>query len=378
MDGNKAFLVIICFLCFFASTIDEGNSTEEFSLVPLFIALYITFKYYFETKKISPSEAFIVGLCFSFIFWMRLNNAGAISACCIFIFIACLLNKDYKSLKNLILYFIGGVVIFSIPIISYFLYYNAFSEMIYASYLFNISYVEESGSIFNFSNYIGRNLIVISVLLSGAILYYKKEKDSKLFLFACLLFIFNIAFANMGYAYKHYFILISFSMVAGSILLLASLNIKVNKYVIYALLGIASSYMVIRYVSKTKKYDAIRKEGTSYIDAGNELISKIPDNEKSRVYYYLVRPRFYPMLEISSNYKHFAHQEWMGSHNPDIYDEINLMLATDKPLWIMMEKSEFENWNKSENRNKEFRRILSATYMLAYENDLFLLYRFKR
>jgi hypothetical protein len=373
----KSYLVILLFLTFFVKTIQEGNCTEEYSLISLFITLYVTFRYYFATNKMAAINGLVIGLCFSCLFWMRLNNAGGIVACCIFIFITCLLSKDYKSIKNLVLYFILGMVLFSIPILAYFIYHGALYEMIYGTFIHNIRYAGATGQMFTTGSNTSMNIMPVFALVLGSILYYLKKKDAKIFILTVLLLIFNVLFANMGYLYLHYFVLISFSLVVGCILILYSIKFEIKPYIVYILIACCAIFITVRYFVRYERYQVKDRESKQYVAEAKEIFNQIPSEERNKAYYYQVRPNFYTGLKISTNYKYFTLQDWMGGHNASIYNEINTMMLTEKPLWVMMQKSELIRWNKEDKQNDEFRRILAIYYDLYAENKIFVLYHRK-
>lgn len=372
---SKELALSICLvvLFFISRFFNKGNTTEELSLIPLLLSMYYTCKVYFNKESITPKIAFIIGLCFSFLFWLRINNAGAIVACCIFLFIWVLMNKNYKSLKDLLLYFIIGQIPFTALYLLYFAYHGAVYDMIYATFLFNFLYVE---ALFNFSSpHIWVNYLIAVCLLAGSIFYYIKKKDILIFIFSFVLFILTIITTNVGPAYNHYFILATPALVLGISLILYVLENKYIKIVVMFLAGILTvntlykGYLHLKAVSP--------KEENNYLASHNQmsaLLEEIPDEEKNKVYYYEVVTSIYPLMHIDANYKYFVFQEWHGEIDPNIYQDIYKMMDQEKPLWVITQGRGDEEYLSSY-QNKGFVKVLKKNYYLYMQNGPYLLYK---
>lgn len=365
-------LVVIFFLSRF---FNKGNTTEELSLIPLLLTLYYTCTVYFNKGAITPKIAFIIGLCFSFLFWLRINNAGAIVACCIFLFIWEIMNENYKSLKDLLVYFGIGQIPFSALYLLYFAYHGAVYEMIYATFLFNFLYVE---ALFNFSSpHIWVNYLIGFCLLAGSILHYIKNKDISIFIFSSVLFILTLITTNVGPAYNHYFILAIPALIFGILLMLSLLK---NSYLQLGVLFLASlltintlykGYLHLKIVSPKEVQDYEMSQNQMSV-----LLNEIPEQEKNKVYYYEVVTSIYPLMQIDANYKYFVFQEWHGEIDPDIYNNICKMMAQEKPLWVVTQTRGGGNEDYlSSFQNKDFVKILKKNYYLHMQNGSYLLYK---
>lgn len=375
LDSRLAISICFFVLFFLSRFFNKGNTTEELSLVPLFLVLFYTCKMFFEKIEVSPKTAFVIGLCFSFLFWLRVNNAGAIVACCIFLFLWTIFNKDYKSLKNLLLYFALGQIPFTLCYLAYFGYHGGVYEMIYATFLFNFLYVE---SLFNFSSaYTWVNYFIGFGLLAGSILYYIKRKDWTVFVFSFILFCLTLITTNVGPAYNHYFILAVPAVVLAFVLTFCFFEYKYFQsavLILTALLAINTlykGYLHLKAVSPKEESDY----ETSYNNF-SYLLSKIPDNEKDKVYYYEVVTSVYPLMGIDANYKYFVFQEWHGTIDPDIYNQISLMMKNEKPLWVITQpRGESADTYLSTYKNKGLADMIKNNYHLYEEKGPYLLYK---
>lgn len=373
---RKAVITLLCLsLAFFSITISFGNTIEEFSLIPLFIALYITLKYYFVSQEKFFSKVFILGLCFSSLFWLRINSAGAICGMSLFILTDCLLQKDFNKIKVFIISFLLAQLPLTVVFISYFYYHDALYELLYASFLFNFKYVHLASN----NKHLWITMVASIVLVWGTIMEYKKSKDKRIFLFTLSVLVCCALTCNIGYVFKHYLALLMPVFVLGLLLVLKNIppTRRITNYVFLGGLFLFSILIVTKMVRNIKEAPHNYSEYGKYKELGSEILRNIPPNEQKEVYYYLVNSHFYPILEISPNHKYFVLQEWQGSHDATIYKEINEMMKQTPPRWVLMEKKEKEEWDNNEMRNKDFKEIIEKSYSLHAENEYFLLYRKK-
>lgn len=369
-DERLMLAIIMFLLLFLTRTIEKGNSVEEFGLVPSLISLYIGLKYLFGEKKITRFHGFLLGLFFSFFAWIRVNDAGALCGITVFLFISSLMIKDYKSVFNLVFYFIIGLIPLTAVYLLFFYYHDAVYELIYATFLFNIQYSNYGG--INYSN-MWMNIVVIFLIGLGTYLSYKKERNNQLILFSVCIFLFSLFTINMGRGSKHYFTNYVPTILYSLILIFTNLDKpelikKISKSVI-AIFTIALIIMgVLLFKDRTKRNPAAEE----YKQAATEMVNEIPSQDLSKTYYYGVESQFYTIMQMHTNYKYFVFQEWHAKHNPQIMEEIKGMMdSPDGPLWVMMQKSDLE-YN---GYNEELKTIVDRRYRLYRENNIFLLYK---
>lgn len=376
LDRKRNLILIFGFLVLFTRIIYKGNTNEEHSLLPLLLSMYIFCKYYFKERKIGWSDAFIIGVCFSFIFWLRLNNAGTIVAICVFLFITTLVDRDYQSFKRLILYFALGQLPFTVLYLGYFSYHGALDEMIYGTFLFNFKYVNNlfstSGEAFEI------NYLLFVMLLVGAILDYRKRRDWRVILFAILLFFFSYLTVNIGYSFGHYYILMFPALIFGGVLILESITsarIINGLLVVFALVLSAFIIRAGYYVISESKY--FKSEGKELYNNIHQVIDLIPEEERGRTYYYGINSNFYLWAEINANYKYFVLQDWHGRHDNAIFDEIDEMMNSENyPLWVMTE-NELTEENRTNYINQKFINQILDKYELRTHQNGYRLFKRK-
>lgn len=370
-DRRFNLCVILLILLYVVDRFQLGSLTEEYSLIPLFGALYIGCRYFFIERKISKLQGFLLGVFFSYLFWLRLNNAGALCGISLFLFISCLIAKNYKSLSNLILFFILGFLPITIGILIYFGYHHAIEDLIYATFSFNFKYTD--GQIHFLHSKTWMNIVILLLLSIGSYLCYKKDKDWQIFLFSFMLFVFSYITINVAKLYWHYFTLYLPALAFGLILIFKYWNnAKVFKYIYWITILTFVVYLLVKSISLFRGRDEKISQTELYRSEAIELMNLIPATDLSRTYYYLVETCFYVRMEINSNYKYYIFQEWHGQSDPHIFDEIAEMLVSEnRPLWIIMQKSEL----KAYGLNPQIQTILDRDYHLKAQNGTFILYQ---
>lgn len=368
----------LVFLVFISRFFNMGNTTEELSFLPLFITLYYTCKLIFKKELITPKVAFIMGLSFSFLFWLRINNAGVIVATCVFFFFLYLIEKDYKSLGTLILYFVIGQLPFTVLYCGYFWLNDGMYEMVYATFLFNFMYVD---SLFNFqSQHTWVNYAMLILLIGGNIVYYLKEKNFKILAYSSILFVITLLSMNIGPAYNHYFLLACPVIVLGTILILySSKHHLIQVILLVGTFVLLSIVFCIRYTHlKIADAKARIDYAESYKDF-NYLLDQIPEKEKSRAYFYEVVTSIYPLLKIDTNYKYFVFQEWHGKVDPNIFKEIRETMTNValRPQWVILQRYGDIETNLDRYKNVDFVDIIKQDYQLYDDRGPYILYKLK-
>jgi hypothetical protein len=387
LNKINSFTISMLTLLFLAFTIEGGNLTEEYSLLFTTLALYITLKFQLSTDKLNlspnnkvvPLHMVLLGICGAVLLWIRLNNMGVVCACTIFIFIVSIKNKDWKGVRDLILYFIVGMLIVTLPLLFYFFLNYALWDMIFAAFIYNFKYVGINESPSPFDSivttffYILKAWMPFVVLLIGALAYYlKKEKDYKVILLSTLLFIFGYVTTHIGAAYYHYMTLNIPCLILGLLYLFAVVFNNSDKKLISKILLVIISIILAAYTGyRFQSHGALGNGDKSYIDQSKDIISHIPENERNSIYAYQTMTRFHASSGTFPYYKYFMMQEWQGKYNPQLLADINDMLENNSPKWVI---TQF----RDQSTNHRFWEIIDQKYELHYKNYLFELYKLKR
>ncbi|QIK59535.1 hypothetical protein G7050_06705 [Dysgonomonas sp. HDW5A] len=366
--------IVMLTLLAFSFTIQGGNSTEEWSLPYLYLCLLITIRFQNYSARKQKVCFVIIGMSAAILFWMRLNNMGIICACLIFIMIIALQNKNWKLFSNLIVWSTIGFLIVSIPIIIYFIHIGAFSEMIYASFIFNFKYIR-----YNIENdsFMIKDLfkrwLSLFLFMIGAILYHKRYRDYKMLILCICLLLIGFITTHIGPKYFHYMTLNLPLYSLGIIQILSLSKVRLLKQNYNIVIFVTSLLLLFGYTIYKKNLDQYIKDQdeTLFIQNSLDIAENIPYNQRSLVFAYNVRPQFWLIMEELPNYKYFTTQEWHGEHDKNILKEINSLIQTHNIQWIVLPNLEF--YDKS--YNPEFYNILSKDYNESYRNDDLILMR---
>ena len=134
-----SFLITFLSISMLFIYIEGGNLCEEYALPFISISLFYLLDYIIN-NKVNKIRILICGLSFSSILMIRPNMISTWVVFCIYILFICIKNKDYKSIKEFILYFLLGSLIIIIPILLWLIINKSFNSFINDYILFNIKY----------------------------------------------------------------------------------------------------------------------------------------------------------------------------------------------------------------------------------------------
>lgn len=366
--------VVMLTLLAFSFTIQGGNSSEELSLPYLYLSILITICLDNYSATIQKICFAIIGMSASILFWMRLNNMGVLCACILFIIIIALKYKNWKQIYNLIIGVSIGFLLISLPILVYFIRKGALHEMIYASFIFNFKYIHYNlDQPFSLVDLV-KGWISLAVLIIGTILYYKKYRDSRMFIFCILLFLIGLITTHIGPKYFHYMTLNLPLFSLGVIQIFSAQKSHLQSPNSNILIFATTLILLFGYTFYKKNQDQYMndQDDTLFIRNSTDIIDKIPVNQRISVFTYNVPPRFWLINNALPNYKFFTNQDWHGSHDKNILTETNQLILQNPPVWIVIANDS----TTDKTINPQFYAILAKTYKEVYQNtSLILLYK---
>lgn len=378
--ANSISVILLCLLIFTFS-IGEGNLTEEYSLPFTLISLLFTIQYYLSHKKTtSLLKMSIIGVGIASLFWMRMNNMGVICACVSYIFLDSLWRKNWKVMKQLIAGICIGFLAISVPLVLYFLYKDAFHEMIYATFIFNMKYAgyepDLSFPIRAILIYIVKYWSVFIILIIGTLLYCRRRKEWNLLLLVFLLIVFGLVSTRFGLYVPHYMTLNIPLLALGLTLIINTLDSFFSKSVIVrgslvVSFLLLSGYTVWKY---NNSFYQTSLDDSAFINQSSDIIQQIPEDQKNSIYTYNIQARFLLNTGLEPYFRYFIFQEWHGVHDKQIYEDINKMMDTHPPLWVVISVEDTEEQGYTQ-KNTSFYKILDTNYSLFYKNDGFLLFK---
>ncbi len=369
---KQSWLVITFSLLFLATTLREGNTSEEFSLFFLFLPLYLFLKNFIKKTGSYPlKHTFIYGICFSLIVYNRLTNAAPLAALVLTIVVILIKEKRWfellKHAGSFLLAFllIGGI--FSV----YFYKQGLLYDMYYATLLYNFKYGVGGVSDKNYSRGFFKLSLYSLVILLFAVLttfIYNKKKNNKEGKVLLLLSIFNLFFcftetSIIGKSYINYHIINLFS-VAYSVSVAIHNWYDIHLCKMQKKLCMVTAVLLIYPFSSLMMY-ALRPHVEGEVDVANYLDLEIPQDEKDSVIAYGLFASWYIKEDIIPCCKYFVNQEWWSKADSRILEEFNYIMENQSPLWIVT-KTTYKNQKLFEILNRKYTEVMSNKYYIAY------------
>ncbi len=116
----------------------DGNLTEEYGLPLSFATLFFFSR--FINSNLKPIYVFAIGVIFSISFLLRPNNIGMQIAVILLIFLSYISDRRFYDFIKLISVFVLGFFVITIPVLLYFQWNNALTELIDQLFRYNSIY----------------------------------------------------------------------------------------------------------------------------------------------------------------------------------------------------------------------------------------------
>lgn len=382
---DKRLLCQIPLAIVFAISFRDGNMCEEYSLSFLFISLYMLIKYFIQYEngdyKHNLIYAFIYGLFFGILVFIRITNSAFLCSCVLATTILLIYKKEYKNLLLNILVFLLGTLIAFLPIYLYYSSIGGLETMLYSVFVYAVKYVGELSFIYRLKLYVNLEniLLLISAFYPVIYLFLIKENNTKYFIFACISFVATFAATFIGQAYTHYFVLVLPNVLYAIFLFLhfnvqKSFKSKKKTFVILTtviMVGL-SVYMFLnlgKNILQIVDYSMSENKHNYYLDLSEidkEIGECIPDEEKTSVWGYGTKARFYIQSNTYPCIRYFDYLDQRLAYS-DISKEIETLLKKNKPKWLVVSK-------EREEIPKFISEEINAKYSLYTENEGYYLY----
>lgn len=349
----KKYILLIPILLFMIPTLGGGNLTEEFSLLPLVLAIlwltrYLKQCYNCENYKNSIWIAFGYGAMFGFFLFLRVNNSALLLAIVFIVSINILIHKEFINLLQNALMFICGFIISLIPVFVFAGVNNMIPEMLHAMFYLGFKYSGEMTIWQHLCVYSEKwyyTLISFVPIMITLVFwrFYKKEKMYMvLAVLGCL--VTNLACLT-GNNYIHYYALNIPLLIYGEFLLVTPQNLileyKTNRkqLIAFGLIAVAIALYASDAIG-TVKFSAVQFrniinnnfEDKDYVD----IASYIPNNEKDSVYTYGIPSRWYLYNGIFPYCRYCDWQDHYISLMPEIKNEIVEMFENNPPKYLVL------------------------------------------
>lgn len=386
--GEKFFIFAVFFVIF-SFTIDCGNLTEEYSLLPLFFSMYLFFGCLIKGRGYNVCFGFMGGI-FGFLAFIRLTNAGFICVLASVLFLELFFQRKIWEMVQAVVCFLLGVGIAAIPVCLYYASKDALSEMLYAVFVFGFQYAVRAPGKIRYG--------VISILfVSAAIAGWFNRKERPYLLFSILSVVETVMIFLLGNGYIHYYQLILPPVLGNLFLILRKrresglLRIRKALLVLGVLVLLANGKLIIthggrvvetlglntpemersllgRLAKRIEVLDSYGGNGYRTLKQIEEIKAVIPP--EASVFNYETRPIWLLATAYIPYHKYCETQDMFIQCNPEIADEIDQMFEQAPPDYVVTEKFE-------KIKNTKVLARLQTMYYVRYSNERYVLYERK-
>jgi hypothetical protein len=331
-------LIFIFLLRFFY---EGGNLSEEYSLLFNISVIYLLLGELVKPSKYIIQKLIFTGAVLALVFFLRMNNAAPMLAVIASYFLVTLKTEGLStSIKRLIVSVASFMVVCSL-IMLYFLVNHSLSEMIYATFLFNLKYSEIHRSLLPGlvkTGYLWWSILGGLLCVIGGVVYYRVTLSKRMLLTASLLGFcsFVVTFVSMT-GYYHYLQLLLPSFVLGTILILASLdshNVKnlllVGTIALLCILKISTAGLATVHANSAVS-------DTQLFSNNREIAGHIPVKDRDSVFGYNTSSDFWLSTGLYPSYRYYTLQDWWGAHDPAILRSLEQYFQQSPPKWLVID-----------------------------------------
>ena len=375
----KPMLPVITSAAIMFFTFCHGNLTEDYSLPLIYISIYFSVKYYISgEEKHPPMYALLYGVAFGLIAFIRINNALIICILILCIAIDLIIKKQFKNLAANILAGLAGIIIVAAPICLYFYLHEALYDMLYATFLYNLLYAEESSHISIFSAQLPKLVVLYAPIVFALLIFIKEKSKPKAFrltmITATALSLLMLIYANV---YEHYFTLAIPVFTVAVAIALPDADIRRifktaggKKSAVAIALGVItvvyiglSAYRAAAPIYKGYLTD-ISYDRYHQMSAAADII---PENERDSVIGFSIPPEWYMDCDVVPCYKYYIFQHWWTTSELDVYGEFLNYVETEHPKWLI---------TRVKMEDEGLLSIMDDNYVLQEENDYACFYKY--
>lgn len=354
----------------FFYTFEGGNLTEEYSLPFIAACCYMFVSYVTRVEKDAahpPIYAFFYGICLAVVSLMRMNNAAAIGAGILFIFIYLCYRKQVKNLLLNLLAGIGGMLVVFLPVLIYFHLHGSLDEMIYATFLHNFTIVGNTGrdSIFSSRSFI---TLYAPMLLSTALLVKEVIRNRKMTamdgLLGCLL-ITNVACLLIANRFPHYFAIFCPVYI---LFLFRYLRVDYKSIFFIAAVLCAGLHLLPTAKRTLAEWRTVYVEHNPRYETVMADMQKIPEDERDSVIGFEILAQDYLAGDILPCYKYYTLQNTWAITSPHVVSDFIAWVDENHPAWVIVAAGE---------ENPDLFAVLQENYAVSHENTYMTYYRLK-
>lgn len=336
--------------------LDNGNLTEEWSLLPLTLPLFFILPLYQgKTTELLPSQSFFYGFCIGLLALLRLNNVIPLVGILLWWLIGLIRQRRYASLGRFCgISFLGFLL--PVSLVALWLYHQAglygLYEWYYATILVNIDYFFEQ--VRGASSVPLWKLLPVfffhATLISLALIKFcNKSQQSSLVISLFLTFV--LTYLSMGqHWFPHYQMIL-----LPTFLLSFSLLLQESRHLLFPVLLITSIYMCKYNLSDACWHYQHTADNQAFRNEFAQVIDQIPSTERDQlwnlnatVFVFVdvaLQHRLYPLNRVDR--PNLVH---------DCYPQPSFI--TQHPLWVVVDEDELiESSSETQFLKQHYRQI---------------------
>ena len=376
------FLLLMPILLVCTFTFEGANLTEEFSLIPVLVCLYIGLIFFdkcetqsdFWQKKIYLIAGSIFGICFGYLVMVRITNAAFICAIVLVIIIYLIVKKKFVKLAVCAGSFIAGLIVSLIPAVLFFYSKGLLKEMLEAVFVLGVKYSGEKTVVQHLIDIAkGPNKQLIFLLaipgIIPAVIGWKSWKERSLAVIGAAMIFFAIASGNN---YVHYYnlaipLIVMCEIPVALELKKTAINRRSVAAIVLAVLMITCQYPLIKYYTVVSKQFIIQKNFNNTREIIRDISDKIPEEDKDSVYAYNIDPYWYTYADLFPCIKYCGWHEHYIKLIPEISDDLEQIFNENPPAWLVLPCDHGYMPDFMEEK-------LGTEYELSYQNERYHLY----
>lgn len=184
-----------------------GNTCEEYMLPFNYACIYLTLKYLKEEKYeefFAPSLVF--GISFAVMMLSKITTCAPMGAAAVTVVIVLLMKRRIRFLPGILGYFFLGFLMIFVPVCVYFILNDAFSDFIYAAFVFAYRRGTDYYETFSWE-WESKIIICYTCFIASLIIPTRKSGEHYLRIFGVLLSVITWAALHLGTPYDYYFLL---------------------------------------------------------------------------------------------------------------------------------------------------------------------------
>lgn len=371
----KPWLPIISSAIVLFYTFCHGNLTEDYSLPLIYGSMFFAVKFFLsDSDKHQARYAYFYGISVGLIAFIRINNALIIFALILGIMIDLIRKQQIPNMIANLAAGLLGIATIAVPICLYFYVNGALYDMLYATFLYNLVYAEESSHLHLWENFLF--VVLYAPIVFSVIVFFKsRDRYSKpmitSLLIASVLSLIMLLYANV---YEHYFTLaiplftLAVAMAAPQPSLRTMVRPKEGKTALLVCLG-----LIVLAHTGLATYRAAAPFYKSYLTdiaydryyQMSESAKEIPEEERDSVLGLGIPVEWYLDMDITPCYKYYTLQQWWSTSENDVYGDTVAYIESNHPDWLITKVG--SDYGVDE---------IKKTYELVEENDYASFYRY--